>query len=115
MWKASLVLGVSERQGYRIKARVRQQGVKGVVYGNPGRRCNRKVREKEVKRIVELAKGKYRGFNDHRLNREVKRAKKERVIEGEDPPGSSFSWDLISLKETYRSIAAEDREKRPRG
>src|SRR5678816_2650252 len=65
MGKASLVLGVSERQCYRIKARVKKQGVKGVVHGNRGRACKRKVKEKEVKRIVELAKGKYRGFNDH--------------------------------------------------
>jgi hypothetical protein len=34
MGKASLVLGVSEPQCYRIKARVKQQGVKGVVDGN---------------------------------------------------------------------------------
>ena len=58
MGKASLVLGVSERQCYRIKARVKQYGVKGVVHGNRGRPCKRKLKEKEVKRIVELAKGK---------------------------------------------------------
>jgi hypothetical protein len=38
MGKASLVLGVSERQCYRIKARVKQHGVRGVVHGNRGRR-----------------------------------------------------------------------------
>jgi len=72
MGKASLVLGVSERQCYRIKARVKQQGVKGVVHGNRGRACKRKVKEKEVKRIVELAKGKYRGFNDHHLTEKLR-------------------------------------------
>ena len=46
MGKASLVLGVSERQCYRIKARVKQQGVKGVVHGNRGRAYKRKVKEK---------------------------------------------------------------------
>src|SRR4029450_8866704 len=72
MGKASLVLGVSERQCYRIKARVKQQGVKGVVHGNRGRACKRKVKEKEVQRIVELAKGKYRGFNDHHLTEKLR-------------------------------------------
>ncbi len=71
MGKASLVLGVSERQCYRIKARVKQQGVKGVVHGNRGRPCGRKVAEKTVKRIVELAKGKYRGLNDHHLTEKL--------------------------------------------
>src|SRR5512132_139912 len=72
MGKTSLVLGVSERQCYRIKARVKKQGVKGVVHGNRGRACKRKVKEKEVKRIVELAKGKYRGFNDHHLTEKLR-------------------------------------------
>jgi transposase len=72
MGKASLVLGVSERQCYRIKARVKKQGVKGVVHGNRGRACKRKVKEREVKRIVELAKGKYRGFNDHHLTEKLR-------------------------------------------
>ena len=72
MGKASLVVGVSERQCYRIKARVKRQGVKGVVHGNRGRACKRKVKEKEVKRIVELAKGKYRGFNDHHLTEKLR-------------------------------------------
>ena len=35
--EAAMVLGVSERQCYRIKARVKQQGAKGVVHGNRGR------------------------------------------------------------------------------
>ena len=71
MGKASLVLGVSERQCYRIKARVKQEGVKGVVHGNRGRPCERKVAQRTVERIVELAKGKYRGFNDHHLTEKL--------------------------------------------
>src|SRR5712671_3306414 len=72
MAEAGLVLGVSERQCYRIKARVNQQGVKGVIHGNRGRPCKRKAKEKTVKRIVELAKGKYRGFNDHHLTEKLR-------------------------------------------
>jgi transposase len=76
MGKASLVLGISERQCYRIKARVKKQGVQGVVHGNRGRPCKRKVKEKDVKRIVELAKGKYRGFNDHHLSEKLREEEK---------------------------------------
>ena len=43
-----------------------------MVHGNRGRPCKRKVKEKEVKRIVELAKGKYRGFNDHHLTEKLR-------------------------------------------
>jgi len=56
----------------RIKARVKQRGVKGVVHGNWGRVCQRKVKNKTVQRIVELARGKYHGFNDHHLTEKLK-------------------------------------------
>ncbi len=71
MAKAALVLGVSDRQCYRIKARVTRKGARGVVHGNRGRASKRKVKEKTLKRIVELAKGKYRGFNDHHLTEKL--------------------------------------------
>jgi transposase len=69
--QAALVLGVSERQCYRVKARVGKAGAKGVVHGNRGRPCKRKIKEKTVKRIVELAQGKYKDFNDHHLTEKL--------------------------------------------
>ena len=70
--QAALVMGVSERQCYRIKARVGKVGAKGMVHGNRGRRCKRKIKEKTVQRIVQLARGKYQGFNDHHLTEKLK-------------------------------------------
>jgi transposase len=69
---AAVLLGISERQCYRIKRRVRQQGAKGVVHGNRGRPCKRKTKEKTIKRIVELARAKYQRFNDHHLTEKLK-------------------------------------------
>ena len=58
-------------------SKVIMSGVNGnVMYGNPGRPCKRKVKEKEVKRIVEFAKGKYRGFNDHHLTEQLREQKR---------------------------------------
>src|ERR1700730_13129637 len=65
--QAALVLGISERQCYRVKARVNKGGAKGVVHGNRGRPCKHKIKQQTVKRIVELAQGKYKDFNDHHL------------------------------------------------
>jgi len=81
--QAALVMGVCERQGYRIKARVGKVGAKGVVHGNRGRPCKRKIKEKMVRRVVELARGKYRGFNDHR---ETQRTRTDRAQPRESPP-----------------------------
>ena len=62
--QAALVLGVSERQCYRIKARVGKAEAKGVVHGNRGRPCKRKIKEKVVNRVVELAQGLQRSSSD---------------------------------------------------
>lgn len=71
MAEAALVLGVSERHSYRIKARIRKEGVKGVIHGNQGRHCNWKLSEKTERQVVELARGKYRGFNDHHMTEKL--------------------------------------------
>ena len=74
--EAAMVLGVSERQCYRVKARVRDQGVKGVLHGNRGRPCKYKLKDQTLKRVVELARGKYRGFNDHHLTEKLRKRKR---------------------------------------
>jgi transposase len=74
--KAAMVLGVSERQCYRLKARVTKEGAKGVVHGNRGRACKRKIKDKTVKRIVKLARGKYKDFNDHHLTEKLQTEEK---------------------------------------
>ena len=76
MVQAAVVMGVSERQCYRVKARVGKAGAKGVVHGNRGRRCKRKIKEKTVRRVLELARGKYQGFNDHHLTEKLKEQEK---------------------------------------
>jgi len=70
--EASRVLGVSERQCYRVKARVKKVGVKGVVHGNRGRPCKRKLKDNTIKRVLALARGKYLGFNDHHFTEKLK-------------------------------------------
>ena len=71
MAEAAMVLGVSERHSFRIKARITKEGVQGVVHGNRGRICKRELSDKTKRRIVELARGKYRGFNDHHLSEKL--------------------------------------------
>jgi len=74
--QAALVMGLSERQCYRVKARVNKGGAQGVVHGNRGRPCKRKIKEKVVKRIVELAQGKYKDFYDHHLTEKLEEQEK---------------------------------------
>jgi transposase len=74
--QAAVVLGISERQSYRIKARVKTCGAKGVLHGNRGRPCKRRIKENTVKRILELARGKYKDFNDHHVTEKLESEEK---------------------------------------
>src|SRR5919112_5461322 len=78
--EAAMVMGISERQCYRIKARVKEQGVKGVLHGNRGRPCKYKLTAQTLKRVVELARGKYRGFNHHHLTENSRKRKRSRSV-----------------------------------
>jgi len=65
--EASALLGASERTAWRLLGRFRARGVDGVVHGNRGRASPRRLPAVTVERIVELAKGRYRGVNDSHL------------------------------------------------
>lgn len=60
---AASVLGMSERQVYRLRARVREEGVKGIVHRLRGRRSDRRLSEATLEEVRRLYEDKYRGFN----------------------------------------------------
>ena len=113
--EAAMVLGVSERQCYRIKARVKDQGVKGVVHGNRGRACKYKLKDQTLKRVVELARGKYRGFNDHHLTEKLK--EEEKIEISREKVRGYFVVPESAHRESVEPIntAAEEKDERPRG
>jgi transposase len=76
--EAAVVLSVSERQCYRIKAQVKKEGAKGVIHGNRGRVCKHKIKDTTVNQIVNLVGGKYQGFNDHHLTEKL--ADEEKIV-----------------------------------
>ncbi len=61
--EASQILGLSERQVYRIRAHVKVRGAAGVVHGLRGRSSFRKIPDTVIKQICQLYIGKYQGFN----------------------------------------------------
>lgn len=60
---AAEVLGLSERQVYRIKARVGREGPAGVIHKSKGKKSFRWLTEKIRDKIDHLYKTKYKGFN----------------------------------------------------
>lgn len=62
--EASQVLDLSVRQVWRIKKRVGEEGVRGLVHGNTGRCPPNRLDDALRERIRELATGPLRMFND---------------------------------------------------
>ncbi|MFZ5698654.1 MAG: ISNCY family transposase, partial [Pseudomonadota bacterium] len=62
--EAAQILGISERQLFNVRMRVAAEGAQGVIHGLTGRPPVNRLAEEVYERIVELALGKYRGFND---------------------------------------------------
>lgn len=65
--EASALLGTSQRTAWRLRGRFRAMGVDGIVHGNRGRASPRRLPAATRERIVELARGRYRGVNDSHL------------------------------------------------
>ena len=94
-------MGLSERQVFRLRARYKVSGILGLAHGNRGRPSFRKMSEKMEERIVKLASGKYKGFNDHHLT--------EKLCEVE---GISVSRRKVSYLLRERGVEAVRKKRR---
>lgn len=60
-------IGVSYRQAKRIAGAIRERGMKALVHGNRGRPSHRRLAEALRERVLALARGLYKEFNDTHL------------------------------------------------
>jgi transposase len=74
--KAAKLLGISVRQMKRLRRRMKEGGVEGLLHGNRGKAAwNKTVLEKREK-VIELAGGRYQGLNDTHLTEKLKEKEK---------------------------------------
>lgn len=66
---ASTALGISYRQGKRLKTRVVTSGAKGIVHQNRGRPPSNKLPADERQRLLTLCQERYGGVQRHPLRR----------------------------------------------
>ncbi|MGH9813218.1 MAG: ISNCY family transposase [Candidatus Acidiferrales bacterium] len=69
--EASRLLNLSSRQVKRLKRRYQADTVDWVRHGNRGRPSEKALHKSEREKIVELARGKYAGFNDTHLTEKL--------------------------------------------
>ena len=67
MKEAAPLLGVSERQGWRLLAAYRREGARGLVHQNRSRVPPNATPESIRQRVVILAQGRYSGINHTHL------------------------------------------------
>lgn len=77
--EAAEILGLSQRQVYRIKARVEREGAGGIIHKSKGKHTPRWLTEKIKDKIDHLYKTKYRGFNLTHMSEFLNKAEKIRV------------------------------------
>ena len=69
--QAAELLGVSERQLRRLKQTYEREGPAGLVHGNRGRLPVNVLSDTVREQVVQLAKGKYVGFNQQHFTEKL--------------------------------------------
>lgn len=64
-------LRMSERNAWRILAKVKRRGVLGVIHGNRGRSSSLRIMDKIREKVIRLRKEEYPGFNDRHFAQEL--------------------------------------------
>jgi len=70
------LLGISSRQMKRLRRRLKERGVKGLLHGNRGKAPWNKTASEKIQQVLELARGRYQGFNDTHLTEKLKEKEK---------------------------------------
>ena len=71
MAEASVLMGVSERHGWRLLAAYRREGAAALAHGNRGRKPVHTIAEEIKARVRSLVEGKYAGFNHSHLTEKL--------------------------------------------
>jgi len=67
VWEVAPVLGLSERQVWRVLAAYRKEGARALAHGNRGRQPTKSILEEVKRHVQELARGPYAGVNHSHL------------------------------------------------
>jgi len=69
--EASNLLGISERQLYRIKERITLEGTKGIIHKLRGKRSNRGYREETKQRVIKIYRKQYSDYGPTLFSEEL--------------------------------------------
>src|SRR6187200_3261794 len=74
--RGAKILGISVRQMKRLRRKMKEQGVEGLLHGNRGKVSWNKTASEKINQVLQLARGRYRGLNDTHLTEKLKEKEK---------------------------------------
>src|SRR5512144_2331735 len=74
--KAAKLLGISARQMKRLRRKMKERGVEGLLHGTRGKSPWNKTALEKIEKVVQLARGRYQGLNDTHLTEKLKEKEK---------------------------------------
>jgi transposase len=70
--RGAKLLGISARQMKRLRRKMKERGIEGLVHANRGKKPWNKTALEKLEKVIKLARGKYQGFNDTHLTEKLK-------------------------------------------
>ncbi|HET8670121.1 MAG TPA: ISNCY family transposase [Candidatus Saccharimonadales bacterium] len=74
--RGAKLLGISVRQMKRLRRKMKERGVEGLLHGNRGKASWNKTVSEKIKQVLQLARGRYHGLNDTHLTEKLKEKEK---------------------------------------
>jgi transposase InsO family protein len=74
--RGAKLLGISARQMKRLRRKMKERGVEGLLHGNRGKSPWNKTALGKIEKVIQLARGRYQGLNDTHLTEKLKEKEK---------------------------------------
>ena len=74
--RGAKLLGISTRQMKRLRRKVKEGGMEGLLHGNQGKKPWNKTASQKIEKVIRLARGLYQGLNDTHLTEKLKEKEK---------------------------------------
>jgi Helix-turn-helix domain len=70
--RGAKLLGISVRQMKRLRRKMKEKGVEGLLHGNRGKAAWNKTGSAKKEKVIRLARGRYQGLNDTHFTEKLK-------------------------------------------
>ena len=74
--RGAKLLGISPRQMKRLRRKMKEQGVAGLLHGSRGKPARNKTDSEKIAQVLQWVRGRYQGLNDTHLTEKLKEKEK---------------------------------------